>query len=103
MTRISHVQMDWLLIVLFALKGQQPIAQGNALGGFMQQNSPCKGKSIRRQTMMKSTLLPFQGVDTISQVTQGVALGYGLLPLAFPFGQRPLVQGVLKCSFPNKL
>ena len=42
---------------------------------------------------MKKTLLPLQGADTIHQITQGVALGYGLLPL----------PGVLKSSFTTKL
>ena len=57
---------------------------------------------------MKKKLLPLQGVDTIHQVTQGVALGYGLLPLqgmlkTHPSGQRPLVQGVLKKLIHNKI
>ena len=63
------------------LKAQQPIAQGNALGKETATSAPCKGKSIRKQAIMKRTLLPLQGVYMIYPSPQGVALGYGLLPL----------------------
>ena len=43
------------------------------------------------------------GRTSLVEPTQGVALGYRLLPLAFPFGQRPLVRGVLKSSYTTKL
>ena len=62
------------------LKAQQLIAQGVALGRETAANAPCKGKSIRNQAIMNRTLSPLQGVYMIYP-PQGVALGYGLLPL----------------------
>ena len=52
-----------------------------------------KGQKYKNTGDEEITLLPLQGADTIHQVTQGVALGYGLLPL----------RGVLKSSFTTKL
>ena len=69
-------------------------------------NARCKRKSIHKQWMSIS-LLRLQRSNSpqrpIPRVSLRSALGYGLLPLAFPFGQRPLVRGVLKNSYTTKL
>ena len=58
------------------LKGQQPIAQGIALGNVVHINTPCKGKRTIAGHRPAITLLPFQGVDYASVNTKGDALGY---------------------------
>ena len=58
------------------LKGQQPLAQGNALGNGEHINSPCKGKRTIAGHRPAITLLPLQGVGRVHVNTQGVALGY---------------------------
>ncbi len=70
-----------------ALKGQKLLAQGNALGIKVVSNAPCKGKSFEIHLMKLEIplryvkLLPLQGALLIGITTQGVALGYELLPL----------------------
>ena len=59
------------------LKGQQHIAQGNALGVWKAENTPCKGKS--RTPIMASALT---GRKLLHQHTQGVALGCELIGLS---------------------
>ena len=53
---------------------------GHRPGWFMcARSSPCKGKSVKN-TRRITKLLPLQGALLIANYTQGVALGYGLLP-----------------------
>ena len=57
-----------------ALKGQKPLAQGNALGILAVNKAPCKGKSfVNCQILLR--LLPLQGDKLASLITQGAALG----------------------------
>ena len=56
-----------------ALKGQQLLAQGNALGIIAISKSPCKGKSFINSGILK--LLPLQGDRFADVITQGDALG----------------------------
>ena len=68
------------------LKAQQPHSPGQRPGCwvYMLNSAPCKGNSLIIR------LLPLQGVGLVWRIfTQGVALGYVLLPL----------QGVLLTSF----
>ncbi len=58
------------------LKGQQPIAQGIALGKTTYPRTPCKGKRTIAGHRPAITLLPLQGVNHASVNTQGDALGY---------------------------
>ena len=60
-------------------KGQKLLAQGSALGIMAISNAPCKGNSFILPGVLK--LLPLQGDRLPPQTTQGVALGYELLPL----------------------
>ena len=60
-------------------KGQKLLAQGIALGIMAMSNAPCKGNSFILPGVLK--LLPLQGDRLPPQTTQGVALGYELLPL----------------------
>ena len=60
-------------------KGQKLLAQGSALGIKAMSNAPCKGNSFILPGVLK--LLPLQGDRLPPQTTQGVALGYELLPL----------------------
>ena len=60
-------------------KGQKLLAQGSALGIKAMGNAPCKGNSFILPGVLK--LLPLQGDRLPPQTTQGVALGYELLPL----------------------
>ena len=53
------------------LKGQQLIAQGNALGIFGHTSS----FALKGQKPSITMLLPFQGESTTAVCTQGVALG----------------------------
>ena len=74
------------------LKAQQSIAQGNALGRQTAASAPCKGKSIRNQAIMKDTFALTGRIHNMPVTSpQGVALGYGLLPL----------QGVLNTLITN--
>lgn len=59
------------------LKGQQHIAQGNALGVWIADNAPCKGKSLYRCSAYALT-----GRKLLQQHTQGVALGCELIGLS---------------------
>ena len=75
------VQMtDFAAFAEFGLKGQQIIAQGIALGNMEAINTPWKGKRTIAGHRPAITLLPFQGGNCASVNTQGVALGYYLLP-----------------------
>ena len=57
-----------------ALKGQQLLAQGNALGkAHTQSRRPVRAKAFKLPTITK--LLPLQGALLIVILTQGVALG----------------------------
>ena len=58
-----------------ALKGHHVIAQGNALGTGHHGSMPCKG-FIGRPPEME----PFQGMTAGTSTTQGVALGYLIVP-----------------------
>ena len=60
-------------------KGQKLLAQGIALGIKAMSKAPCKGNSFILPGVLK--LLPLQGDRLPPQTTQGVALGYELLPL----------------------
>ena len=60
-------------------KGQKLLAQGSALGIMAISKAPCKGNSFILPGVLK--LLPLQGDRLPPQTTQGVALGYELLPL----------------------
>ena len=84
------------------MKGQQVHSPGQRPGGFDRRKCAMKGQKHKNTCDEEKTLLPLQGADTMHQVTQGVALGYELLPLAFPFSRRPLVRGVLTNSFTTK-
>ena len=57
-------------------KGQQLLAQGNALGNVEHINSPCKGKRTIAGHRPAIMLLPLRGVGCTHVNTQGVALGY---------------------------
>ena len=59
------------------LKGQQRIAQGNALGRKEAVASPCKGKSTNAGCRPATELLPLQGVFDIA-----------ILPRALPWAIR---------------
>ena len=59
-------------------KGQKLLAQGIALGIKAMSKAPCKGNSFILPGVLK--LLPLQGDRLPPQTTQGVALGYELLP-----------------------
>ena len=59
-------------------KGQKLLAQGNALGIKAMSNAPCKGNSFILPGVLK--LLPLQGDRLSPKTTQGVTLGYELLP-----------------------
>ena len=63
----------------YGLKAQKLLAQGIALGIMAISNAPCKGNSFILPGVLK--LLPLQGDRLPPQTTQGVALGYELLPL----------------------
>ena len=60
-------------MVLYALKGQKLLAQGNALGKNGFSVSPCKGKSIKIVQMYNAFAL--SGRIASIPFTQGVALG----------------------------
>ena len=60
-------------------KGQKLLAQGSALGIKAMSIAPCKGNSFILPGVLK--LLPLQGDRLPPNTTQGVALGYELLPL----------------------
>ena len=60
-------------------KGQKLLAQGSVLGIMAISKAPCKGNSFILPGVLK--LLPLQGDRLPPQTTQGVALGYELLPL----------------------
>ena len=60
-------------------KGQKLLAQGIALGIKAMGKAPCKGNSFILPGVLK--LLPLQGDRLPPNTTQGVALGYELLPL----------------------
>ena len=64
----------------YGLKAQKLIAQGIALGMMAISKAPCKGKSLM-VCLKFLKLLPLQGDRFASVITQGDALGYGLLPL----------------------
>ena len=59
-------------------KGQKLLAQGSALGIMAISKAPCKGNSFILPGVLK--LLPLQGDRLPPNTTQGVALGYELLP-----------------------
>ena len=59
------------------LKGQQHIAQGNALGVWGAENTPCKGKSH-----YGCSAYALAGRKLLHQHTQGVALGCELTGLS---------------------
>ena len=67
-------------------KGQKLLAQGSALGIMAISNAPCKGNSFILPGVLK--LLPLQGDRLPPNTTQGVALGYELLPLQGVLGIR---------------
>ena len=58
----------------YALKGQKLLAQGSALGIMAIGNAPCKGKSFMYYLGILK-LLPLQGDNLASIITQGDALG----------------------------
>ena len=80
-------------ITQHALKGQKLLAQGNALGINDIQLTPCKGKSFTyRRGFSFFYLVYFKAFALTGRIadclyTQGVALGYELLPFTFPFGR----------------
>jgi hypothetical protein len=74
-------------IASFALKGQHIPAQGNALGivpipiGALKRSSAlAKGRHITQGVALGWGMLPFQGARGMWHITQGVALGWGMLP-----------------------
>ena len=111
--QLSQVQIESIPEVMVRPERAKVHSPGHRPGWFdrskcaLNQRSLAEGKSkgqkYKNTDDEEKTLLPLQGANTIRQVTQGDALGYGLLPLAFPFGQRPLVRGVLKSSFTIKM
>ncbi len=57
-------------------RGNEPSAQGIALGKSGGEVSPCKGKRNNRRRRLRLILLPFQGGGYVLLYTQGDALGY---------------------------
>ena len=57
---------------MYALKGQQHLAQGNALGNGFPLDYALKGQKLYSLALM---LLPLQGVIQWESIPQGVALG----------------------------
>ena len=79
---------------IIGLKGQQRIAQGNALGkAMMGSQRPVRAKELRQGDAQLITLLPFQGVDCTVTYTQGAALGYSLIALS---GRRTHISNLQK-------
>ena len=101
--QLSQVQIESIPEVMVRPERAKVHSPGHRPGWFDRSKCALKGQKYKNTDDEEKTLLPLQGANTIRQVTQGDALGYGLLPLAFPFGQRPLVRGVLKSSFTIKM
>ena len=110
-TYLTEVRM----LAPHALKGQKLLAQGSALGIIAIGKAPCKGKSFVNFLVLKAFALTGRQVCERNNpgrcpglrasapsgraayvpsgraadclYTQGVALGYELLPFTFPFGR----------------
>ena len=59
-------------------RGNEHIAQGNALGGLTAASAPCKGKSVSTERLSPNAFAP-SGRICGGQLTQGDALGYALV------------------------
>lgn len=68
----------------YAPKGQQTLAQGNALGSSGSGSSALKGQKHHHlhEGLRLVMLLPLQGATLFTHSTQGVALGYRLNALS---------------------
>ena len=101
--QLSQVQIESIPEVMVRPERAKVHSPGHRPGWFdrskcaLNQRSLAEGKSkgqkYKNTDDEEKTLLPLQGANTIRQVTQGDALGYGLLPL----------RGVLKSSFTIKM
>ena len=89
--QVSQVQIACVSEVTVRPERATVHSPGQRPGWFDRRKCALKGQKYKN-TGDEKTLLPLQGVDTMHQVTQGVALGYGLLPL----------RGVLTSSFTTK-
>ena len=91
--QLSQVQIESIPEVMVRPERAKVHSPGHRPGWFDRSKCALKGQKYKNTDDEEKTLLPLQGANTIRQVTQGDALGYGLLPL----------RGVLKSSFTIKM